>query len=60
MTSPMFLNELPEEQQRSLSQEDIQKNHRAEQLYWGNKPYSKFYAAFNGVKTRNGGLVSAF
>ena len=59
MTSPTFLHELPKEQLKNLSQEDIQKIHRAEQLYWDNKPYTKFYAAFNGAKTRNGGLVRA-
>ena len=33
MTSPIFLHELPEEQLKKLSQDDIQKIHQAEQLY---------------------------
>ncbi|SEM11471.1 MULTISPECIES: PAAR domain-containing protein [unclassified Acinetobacter] len=59
MTSPIFLHELPEEQLKKLSQDDIQKIHQAEQLYWNNKPYTKVYAAFNGSKTKKGGLVRA-
>ena len=59
MTSPTFLHELPEEQLKKLSQDDIQKIHQAEQLYWNHKPYTKFYAAFNGAKTRDGGLIRA-
>lgn len=59
MTSPIFLHELPEEQLKKLSQDDIQKIHQAEQLYWSNKAYTKFYAAFNGSKTKKGGLVRA-
>lgn len=59
MTSPTFLHELPEEQLKKLSQDDIQKIHQAEQLYWNDKPYTKFYAVFNGAKTRDGGLIRA-
>ena len=59
MTSPTFLHQLPEEQLKKLSQDDIQKIHQAEQLYWNHKPYTKFYAAFNGAKTRDGGLIRA-
>lgn len=59
MTNPIFLHELPEEQLKKFSQDDIQKIHQAEQLYWNNKLYTKFYAAFNGAKTKKGGLVRA-
>jgi len=59
MVSPTFLHELPEEQLKKLSKEDIQKIHKAEQLYWANKPYTTYHAAFNGAKTQNGGLVHA-
>lgn len=59
MTTPIFLNQLPEEQLKKLSQNDIQNIQHAEQLYWNHKPYSKFYAAFNGSKTRDGGLIRA-
>lgn len=59
MTSPTFLHELTEEQLKQLSQEDIQKIQQAEQLYWNHKPYTKYYAAFNGAKTKKGGLVRA-
>ena len=59
MTSPIFLHELPEEQLKKLSQDDIQKINHAEQLYWNHKPYTKFYIAFNGAKTRDGGLIRA-
>ena len=59
MTSPTFLHQLPEEQLKKLSQNDIQKIQQAEQLYWDHKPYTKFYAAFNGAKTKKGGLIRA-
>lgn len=59
MTSPTFLHELSEEQLKKLSQDDIQKIHQAEQLYWNHKPHTKYYAAFNGSKTKKGGLVRA-
>lgn len=59
MASPTFLHELPEEQLKKLSQEDIQKIYRAEQLYWENKPYTAYQAAFNGAKTKSGGLIRA-
>jgi uncharacterized Zn-binding protein involved in type VI secretion len=59
MTSPTFLHQLPEEQLNKLSQNDIQKIQQAEQLYWDHKPYTKFYAAFNGAKTKKGGLIRA-
>lgn len=59
MTSPTFLHELPEEQLKKLSKEDIIKIQEAEQLYWNHKPYSKFYDAFNRSKTRDGGLIRA-
>ena len=64
MASPNFLHELSEELLKKLSQEDIpqediQKIHRAEQLYWENKPYTAYHVAFNGAKTKNGGLVRA-
>ena len=59
MTSPTFLHELPEEQLKKLSQKDIQKIQQAEQLYWDHKPHTKYYAAFNGAKTKKGGLVRA-
>ncbi len=59
MTSPTFLHELPEEQLKKLSQEEIQKIQQAEKIYWDTKPYTKYYAAFNGAKTKKGGLVRA-
>lgn len=61
MASPTFLHELPQEQLKKLSQQDIQQIRRAEQLYWDNKPYTAFYAAFYaafyGSKTKHGGLI---
>ena len=59
MTSPTFLHELSEEQLKKLSHDDIQKIHQAEQLYWNHKPHTKYYSAFNGSKTKKGGLVRA-
>ncbi|MEB6479834.1 PAAR domain-containing protein [Acinetobacter vivianii] len=59
MISPIFLHKLSEEQLKKLSQEDIQQIYKAEQLYWDNKPYTKYCAAFNGSKTKNGGLIHA-
>ncbi|MEQ1420285.1 PAAR domain-containing protein [Acinetobacter indicus] len=59
MTSPIFLHELPEDQLKKLSEEDIRMIREAEQLYWDHKPHTKFYAAFNGAKTKKGGLVRA-
>ncbi len=52
MTSPTFLHELPEEQLKKLSHDDIQKIIKAEQLYWENKPYTSYYIAVNGSKTK--------
>lgn len=59
MTSPTFLNELPENLFKRLSLEDIHKIHEAEKMYWDNKPYTKYFTAFNGSRTKNGGLVRA-
>lgn len=59
MASPTFFHELPEEQLKKLSQEDIQKIHRAEQLYWENKPYTTYAVALNGARTKKGGIIRA-
>lgn len=53
------MHELSEEQLKKLSEEDIRKILEAEQLYWDHKPHTKFYAAFNGAKTKKGGLIRA-
>ena len=59
MISPVFLSELPSEQLKKLSEEDIEKIQKAERLYWESKPYTKFYVAVNGAKTKKGGLICA-
>lgn len=59
MTSPIFLNDLPKEQLKNLSKEEIEQLQRAEALYWANKPRKMYYCAVNGAKTKLGGLVRA-
>lgn len=59
MSSPKFLHELPIEQLKQMSQEDIEQTIKAEQLYFQYKPKTLYHFAVNGAKTRNGGLVNA-
>lgn len=59
MTKPNFLHELPIEQLRQMSQEEIDQTIKAEQLYWQHRPKTLYYLAVNGAKTKNGGLVKA-
>ncbi|GEA68388.1 hypothetical protein PA3_25460 [Acinetobacter pittii] len=59
MTSPTFLRDLSYEQLQDLSENDIQQILNAENLYWQNKPFIKYYIAVNGAKTKNGGLIRA-
>jgi len=59
MTSPTFLRDLSYEQLQDLSENDIQQILNAENLYWKNKPFTKYYIAVNGAKTKNGGLIRA-
>lgn len=57
MTKPKFLHELPIEQLKQMSQEDIKQIIKAEQLYFRHRPKKIYYLAVNGAKTKNGGLV---
>ena len=59
MTKPNFLHELPIEQLKQMSQEDIKQTIKAEQLYFRHRPKKIYYLAVNGAKTKNGGLVKA-
>lgn len=59
MTSPIFLHELPIEQIKKMSEEDIEQMMKAEQLYYNHKPHTIYHLAVNGAKTKNGGLVKA-
>ena len=59
MTSPIFFHELPIEQIKKMSEEDIEQTIKAEQLYYDNKPHTIYSLAVNGAKTKNGGLVKA-
>lgn len=59
MTSPIFLRDLPYEKLQELSENDIQRILKAENLYWKNKPFTKYYIVVNGAKTKNGGLIRA-
>lgn len=59
MTSLTFLRDLSYEQLQDLSENDIQQILNAENLYWQNKPFTKYYIAVNGAKTKNGGLIRA-
>ncbi len=59
MTSPIFLRDLPYEKLQELSENDIQQILKAENLYWKNKPFTKYYIVVNGAKTKNGGLIRA-
>ena len=43
MTSPIFLRDLPYEKLQELSENDIQQILKAENLYWKNKPFTKYY-----------------
>lgn len=56
MTSPTFLRDLSYEQLQDLSENDIQQILNAENLYWQNKPFTKYYIAVNGAKTKMVGL----
>ena len=40
MTSPIFFHELPIEQIKKMSEEDIEQTIKAEQLYYDNKPHT--------------------
>ena len=59
MTSPIFFHELPIEQIKKMSEEDIEQTIKAEQLYYDNKPHTIYSLAVNGAKTKNGGLAKA-
>ena len=59
MTSPIFFHELPIEQIKKMSEEDIEQTIKAEQLYYDNKPHTTYYLAVNGAKIKQGGLVKA-
>lgn len=52
MTSPIFLRDLPYEKLQELSENDIQQILKAENLYWKNKPFTKYYIVVNGAKTK--------
>lgn len=59
MTSPIFFHELPIEQIKKMSEEDIEQIIQAEQLYYDNKPHKIYHLAVNGAKTKQGGLLKA-
>ena len=59
MTSPIFFHQLPIEQIKKMSEEDIKQTLNAEQLYYDNKPHTTYYLATNGAKTKQGGLLKA-
>ena len=45
MTKPKFLHELPIEQLKQMSQEDIKQTIKAEQLYFRRRPKKIYYLA---------------
>lgn len=57
MTNPIFLENLSLEQLEKLSENDIQQILKAEKVYWETKPFTKYYVAVNGAKTKDGGLL---
>ncbi|MFW1745433.1 hypothetical protein ACG9XW_04290 [Acinetobacter guillouiae] len=59
MTKPNFLHELPIEQLKQMSQEDIKQTIKAEQLYFRHRPKKIYYLAVNRAKSKKGGLVKA-
>lgn len=59
MSSPIFLVDLTPEQLEKLSENDIQQILKAEKLYWETKPFTEYYVAVNGAKTKGGGLIRA-
>ena len=52
MTSPIFFHELPIEQIKKMSEEDIEQTIKAEQLYYDNKPHTIYSLAVNGAKKK--------
>lgn len=52
-----FLRDLPYEKLQELSENDIQQILKAENLYWKNKPFTKYYIVVNGAKTK---MVDSF
>jgi len=59
MEKPTFLSELSIEQLQKMSQEDIDKVIKEEQIFMDKQPHKNFLVATHGSKTRNGGLISA-
>jgi len=59
MKNPIFLENLSLEQLEKLSENDIQQILKAEKVYWETKPFTKYYVAVNGAKTKDGGLIRA-
>ena len=59
MTSTIFLHELPVEQLKKMSPENIDQTLKDEQLYFQHRPKTTDSLAINGSKTKQDGLVKA-